>query len=145
MDNLDQNIIRLLRRNARISISEMATELNIARATIRTRMERLSENNEILGFTVIMREDTNDMPVRGVTLIEITGKGHDKIISTLHGISEIQSIHTTNGRWDLIVEIGTDSLIALDNTLKKIRSIEGISASETNLYLKTHRSNQIIN
>ncbi len=105
-------------------------------------MERLVKDGEILGFTIVLKSDANDMPVRGVTLIEIEGKGNERIISNLRGFPEVQAIHSTNGQWDLIVEFGTETLARLDEALKRLRLIDGINTSETNLYLATHRSSQ---
>lgn len=73
-------------------------------------------------------------------LIEVEGKGTDRVISVLDGMPEVLAIHTTNGRWDLITELGTATLPDLDAVLRKIRLIDGITNSETNLYLATKRS-----
>ncbi len=142
MDDSDQRIVGALRRNARIAISDLAAELGVSRATIRSRMERLIASGEILGFTVVLRGDATEMPVRGITLIEIEGKGNERIVSRLRGFPEIQTIHSTNGRWDLIVEFGTETLADLHEALKRLRLIDGIVASETSLYLATQRSSK---
>ncbi len=73
MDELDQKLITLLRHNARRSISDLAIELGAARATVRSRMERLEEIGEIVGYTVILRSDTSALPVRGIMMIEVEG------------------------------------------------------------------------
>ena len=49
-------------------------------------------------------------------------------------------MHSTNGRWDVIAEIGTKSLEDFDHTLAKIRRIEGITSSETSLLLATRKA-----
>ena len=49
-------------------------------------------------------------------------------------------LHTTNGTWDLIVEIGTQTLEDLDEVLFAIRRLEGVTRSETNLLLSTRRA-----
>lgn len=139
MDELDHRLLAALRRNGRASVSELASVLGTTRATVRARMEKLQKSGEILGFTVVLRGDLEDMPVRGITMIEIEGKGTNRIISILNGYPEVQAIHTTNGRWDLMVELGADSLPELDGVLNKIRLIDGILNSETNLYLTTIR------
>jgi DNA-binding Lrp family transcriptional regulator len=48
-------------------------------------------------------------------------------------------LYTTNGRWDLVAEIRTDSLQSFDQELSRIRRIEGISGTETSLLLSTHK------
>lgn len=139
MDDLDRKLLSQLRRNGRASVSELAATLGATRATIRARLEKLQKSGEILGFTVVLRGDLDEMPVRGVTMIEIEGKGTNRIVSALNGLPEVQAIHTTNGRWDLMVELGADSLTQLDTVLNTIRLIDGIQNSETNLCLTTIR------
>ena len=140
MDKIDNQIGQILRRNSRTSVSDMAAQLGITRATVRSRLAKLQSNGEIVGFTTVMRSDAFELPVRGMMLIGVEGKGTDRIISILDGMPEVKTIHTTNGRWDLIIEFGTDTLANLDLVLRKIRLIDGITNSETNLYLATKRS-----
>ena len=140
MDEIDQNLIAALRRNSRASVSQLAAELDVSRATVRSRMDRLVADGEILGFTIVVKSETRELPVRGITLIQIEGKGTERIVNQINGMPDVQSIYTTNGRWDLIVELAARTLPELDEVLRRIRLIDGISASETSLYLSTKRS-----
>jgi DNA-binding Lrp family transcriptional regulator len=140
MDDLDHRLITLLRHNGRRSISDLAVELDAARATIRNRMERLEQSGEILGYTVILKSDAIGLPVRGIMMIEVEGHAADKVIRALGGFAEVSAIHTTNGRWDLVAELGAASLTDFDAVLRRIRLIPGITGSETSLLLATPRS-----
>ena len=142
MDKIDQNLVAILRQNARASISDLALELRVSRATVRSRMDRLVKSGEILGYTLSLKGDLEERSVRGITMIEIEGKGNERIIARLRGFPEVQAIHSTNGQWDIIVEFGTDTLADLDKVLREIRLIDGVNTSETNLFLATHRSNK---
>jgi len=140
MDELDQKLITLLRHNARRSISDLALDAGVSRATARARLERLEKDGHILGYTVILRADTVDQAVRGIMMIEIEGHVTDRVVKALGGFSEIAEIHTTKGRWDLIAEINADTLSDLDSVLRRVRLVPGITNSETNLLLATPRS-----
>ncbi|GAA4528246.1 Lrp/AsnC family transcriptional regulator [Chelativorans composti] len=140
MDELDQRLITILRHNARRSISEIADELKVSRATVRSRMEKLEQRGDIVGYTVVLRSDVVSMPVRGITLIEVEGRMSDQVVEALSGFTEVGAIHSTNGKWDLIIEIAVESLTELDSVLREIRMIPGIISSETNLLLATPRS-----
>ncbi|WP_363238790.1 Lrp/AsnC family transcriptional regulator [Acidocella sp.] len=94
----------------------------------------------ILGYTVILKSDATELPVRGIMMIEIEGFATDRVVRSLSGFPEISSIHTTNGRWDLVVELGTGTLSDFDAVLRRIRLIQGVINSETNLLLATPRS-----
>jgi DNA-binding Lrp family transcriptional regulator len=140
MDSLDEKLITLLRHSARRSISDLAADLGVSRATARARMERLEQSGEIIGYTVILRAESIGPAVRGIMMIEIEGHAADRVIRTLGGFPEVATIHTTNGRWDLVVELNTATLTELDAVLRRIRLVPGITGSETNLLLATPRS-----
>jgi len=140
VDDLDEKLITLLRHNGRRSISDLALEARASRATVRARLERLERDGTILGYTVILRADTVDLGVRGIMMIEIEGHVTDKVIRALSGFPEISAIHSTNGRWDLIVELGAATLTDFDGVLRRVRLVPGITNSETSLILSTPRS-----
>ena len=140
MDDLDRKIVTLLRGNGRRSVSDLALETGASRATVRGRIERMEEDGTILGYTVMLRADALEDVVRGVMMIEIEGHVTDRVIRTLGGFPEISQIHTTNGRWDLLVELSAASLAEFDAVLRKIRLVPGITGSETSILLSTPRS-----
>ncbi len=140
MADIDQRLLTLLRHDGRRSISDLAAELGVSRATVRARIERMERQGDIVGYTVILRADAVSMPVRGITLIEVEGRAADRVVDVLGGFPEVAAVHTTNGRWDLVAELGAASLTDLDAVLRRIRMIQGITASETNLLLATPRS-----
>lgn len=139
MDELDQRLIAALRRDGRAAVSELAHDLVVTRTTVRSRMDRLIERGEIVGFTVLTRSDAARHPVRGLMMLEIEGRGTERIIARLTTLPEIQAVHTTNGTWDLIVEIGATTLEALDAVLFAIRRLDGVTRSETSLLLSSRR------
>ncbi len=139
MDELDQRLIAALRRDGRASLSELAHDLAVTRTTVRSRLGRLLASGEIAGFTVLTRADVATAPVRGLMMLQIEGRGADRVMARLSGIPEVTAFHTTNGTWDLIVEVGTRTLEEFDEALFAIRRIEGVARSETNLLLSTRR------
>lgn len=140
MDDRDRRLISILRHDGRRSISDLAVETGLSRATVRARLERLEANGTIIGYTVVLRADAVALPVRGLTMIEVEGRMLDKVIDGLVGFSEVGAIHTTNGRWDLVAELSAESLADLDAVLRRLRLVPGITASETTLLLATPRS-----
>ncbi|WP_397544562.1 AsnC family transcriptional regulator [Roseovarius salis] len=140
MDEIDQRLISALRHDARASLSDLALSLGVSRTTVRGRIERLRRSGEIVGFTVTLRGDAADDPVRGLMMIGIEGRGTDRILRQLNGLSAVRTIHSTNGRWDLIVEIGARTLEEFDEVLAHIRRFDGIANSETSLLLKTRKA-----
>ena len=139
MDELDNQLLSALHRDARASLSELAEQLGVTRTTIRTRLQRLKQSGEIVGFTVTTRQDVAQSPVRGLMMLGIEGRGTERIMSRIAAMPQVRAVHSTNGAWDLIAEIGTQTLEELDEILFAIRRMEGVTRSETNLLLSTRK------
>jgi len=70
-------------------------------------------------------------------MIEVVGKSTSQVIMKLRGIPELQTLHTTNGAWDLVAEIQTLSLNDFDRVLREVRMIDGVLNSETSILLSS--------
>jgi DNA-binding Lrp family transcriptional regulator len=135
VDALDQRLIALLRADGRAPIAQIAAALHVSRGTAQNRLDRLIQAGVILGFTVRVRPDIDERLIRALMTIQLAGKTTTAVIARLRGIPEIRALHTTNGTWDLIAEIGVDTLPDLDRALGTIRAIDGIRSSETSILL----------
>lgn len=113
--------------------------LGVTRSTVRVRLDRLVHGGEIAGFTVLTRSDVRPDAVRGLMMLEIAGRGAEKTMKQLQRMAQVKAVHSTNGTWDLIAEIGTQTLEQFDEILFAIRRMEGVTRSETNLLLSTRR------
>lgn len=140
IDEMDQRLIAALRRDGRASVSDLAHRLGLARATVRARIERLMARGEISGFTVLTRADLAESPVRCMMMVGMDGCGADRAVSELLGMAAVQSVHATSGKWDLMVEIGSQTLGDLDHVMAQIKRIAGVTSSESNLMLTTRRA-----
>ena len=139
MDGMDTRLIAALRADARATVSELAATLGVSRTTVRARMDRLQARGDIVGFSVVLKEDVAQSPVRGLMMMAIAGRGTAKILRQLQGMPEVRGLHSTNGRWDAIIEIGVETLEVFDKTLNRIREIDGVTESETSLLLSTKK------
>ena len=139
MDETDRKLIILLRANARAPIAGLAKSLKVSRGTIQNRIDRMMARGDLVGFTIKVREEARAERVRAIMAIALEGERSGAVLRRLRGFPEVEAVHMTNGRWDMIAELETDSLAGFSAALDAIRLIEGISATETSLLLTTHR------
>jgi DNA-binding Lrp family transcriptional regulator len=137
LDEIDRRLLSALREDGRIPVAELARLLGVARATVTSRIERLISSGTIIGFSVRVRDELDPLEVRAITLIEVGGHSTSLVIRELRGIPEIRALHTTNGAWDLVAELGAESLAHFDRVLGRIRSIDGVVNSESSLLLSS--------
>jgi DNA-binding Lrp family transcriptional regulator len=135
MDHVDRHLIGLLRENARLSVSALAAACGVSRGTVQNRLERLQSDGTIQGFTIRMRVDYAPQQVRAVTMVEVAGGRLAQVLRALRGLPEVAAVHTTNGRWDLVVDLAAENLAGFDAVLRRVRQIDGIANSETSLLL----------
>ena len=73
--------------------------------------------------------------MRAVTAIEIRAGDARAVAAALKRIPAAVAIHSTNGRWDLVVDVETTDLASLDRIITYIREIPGVTHSETSILL----------
>jgi DNA-binding Lrp family transcriptional regulator len=137
LDDLDRRLISALREDGRASIASLARNLGVARATVNSRLERLLSTGTVVGFTVRVRDELDPLAIHAISFIEVVGRSTDRVIRQLRGFPEIIALHTTNGGWDLVAELRTETLADFDHVLGRIRRIEGVVNSETSLLLSS--------
>uniref|UniRef100_UPI0037C0D2C4 Lrp/AsnC family transcriptional regulator n=1 Tax=Gemmatimonas sp. TaxID=1962908 RepID=UPI0037C0D2C4 len=118
MDALDTRLIALLRENARTPVATLARLLKVSRGTVQNRIDRLLEERTLLGFTVRTTPEAS-YRIRAVTMVRTEGDA-DQVLRTLRGLPEVRALHTTNGRWDIVAELATDTLQEFDEALRRI-------------------------
>lgn len=139
MDAIDQQLISLLRRDARTNVAALAKALGVSRGTVTNRIARLEASGVIVGYTVRLRPDAQPQEISAWMSVAVEGNQTRAVIASLLGEPGVAALHDTNGRWDLLAELRATSLTELSQVLERIRLIRGISSTETSLHLATYR------
>jgi DNA-binding Lrp family transcriptional regulator len=139
MDDIDRQLIAILRDDARTAVAALAKRLGVSRGTVQNRIDRMMREGAMLGFTLRLPPEGDAHRVRAVMAIAIEGERSSAVMAALKGFPEIEAVHTTNGRWDLMAELNAESLAAFSRALDGIRQIKGIATTETSILLATTR------
>ena len=139
MDAIDRKLLSLLREDARVPVATLAKILKVARGTVQNRLARMESDGTIVGYTVKLKPEVEEQTIRALMTVAVEGNRTDEVLRSLRGDPAVCALHTTNGRWDIVAELRTDSLETVDRVLGRIRLIDGISNTETSLLLSTHK------
>ncbi len=137
MNDLDASIIALLKRNARMSVTQMSHELGASRVTIDAHIKKMEQSGVITGYTVTLGAEEFRHNVSGWIMINVDANKEEAAIEKLISMPEISRLFTTNGRWDLAAEIQTQTLETFDTTISRLRQISGIKETDTSLLLSS--------
>jgi DNA-binding Lrp family transcriptional regulator len=135
LDDTDRQLIGLLRQNGRMPTATLARAIGVSRGTVQNRIERLLAAGVLLGFTVRLSGEAETAGVRAIMAIEVRSADTRAVVAALRRMPEVGRVHSTNGRWDLVAEIATADLAALDRALTAIGALKAVANSETSILL----------
>ena len=140
-DEKDKQLLRLLSENARSAVSDLARALGLARTTVQARIDRLEARGVIAGYT--LRLGAAGRPaLRATALVTIEPRAAAEVLMRLKSLSNVMAVHTTSGRFDLLVQITAASTEELDLTLDYIGGAKGVKSSESLIHLTTKISRE---
>jgi DNA-binding Lrp family transcriptional regulator len=130
-------MLALLGADARISVATLARRLKVARSTVQARLERLETTGVIAGYTVKLGEAARQGRIRATVLLNIEPRAQANILTRLKAIPEVERVHTTSGRVDLLLQVSAPSTAVLDGVLDQIGEMTGVKSSESLIHLST--------
>ncbi len=137
LSQADQNLIALLRENARASTAELARRLGVSRTTVQSRIERLEARGIIAGYGVRLSPDHERGLVRAHVLLTVTPKLADRVVRELKALAQVRTMHSVSGSFDMIVIVESPSIGDLDVLIDRIGAMEGVERTLSSIILST--------
>jgi Lrp/AsnC family transcriptional regulator for asnA, asnC and gidA len=135
-DSIDEQLVRLLGRDAKQSNEELAKQLNISSATVRRRIKKLTQNG-VLHIVGVVDPGDFGLPQTSVIAIAVTPDKLESTIEELNKRPEIRWVTISTGRYDIIAGARFSSMDSLsDFKLKVLSKMDGVKDIEMFLVLK---------
>ena len=137
LDEIDYKIMRCLKENARAKASAISEEISLSVSAVIERIKKLESGGVITGYTAIFdqRELGNNM----TALMEVSlehPRYYDNFCDLISKIDNIVTCYYMTGDYDFMLRIVTDTSDSLELIHRRIKSMEGVSATETHFVLK---------
>ena len=136
-EEIDLQLLSLLREDARRNVSELAVELGVSRTTIYNSIERLERQRVITGYTVRLGADYDRTLVRAHVMIKIYPKTAQATQDALAAMPEVAGLHAIAGEYDLIAIVEASHLDRLNDLLDSIGEIDGVERTNSSVILAT--------
>ena len=137
--DIDTKIIKSLKQDARMSITQNSKELGVSRVTLDSRLKKMEKNEDITSHTVTLAAEDFGETVSSWVMFDIVAKSEQATICRLLKMPEVTRLFTTNGRWSLAAEIQTGTLQEMSLTIAQLRQIPGVRETEASLLLSSGR------
>ncbi len=135
LDPIDAELIRHLQADGRRPYTQLAREVGLSEAAVRQRVQRLMESNtmQIVAVTDPLQLGLHR---QAMVLIKVEGDVRD-VADELSRFEEVDYLVMTAGSVDLLAEVVvSDDEALLDLLNDRIRSVPGVVATESVIYLK---------
>ena len=136
IDDTDHTLLSLLSENARMPIAMLARRLGLARTTVQARLDRLETSGVIAGYTLRLGAEARPR-IRATALLSIELRSGPSVLQRLKTLPAVETVHTSSGRFDLVVELAAENTAELDETLDRIGETRGVKSSESLIHLAT--------
>ena len=142
------DLLQLLRQNARASLEELAHGLNSTASAVAERIARLEEDGVILGYQAIVDGQRRAAGlVTAVVEVKITPEregGFDRLANRIANFSEVQSCYLMSGGYDLLVIAEGATLQEIAAFIsEKLSTIKGVLSTATHFRLKSYKENGV--
>jgi Lrp/AsnC family transcriptional regulator for asnA, asnC and gidA len=135
LDRINRTIIEQLQQDGRRSYAAIAKEIGLSEAAVRQRVQRLLDSGvmQVVAVTDPLTVGFNRQAMIGVR----AGGDLREVAARLAGLSEVDYVVITSGRFDILIEVvceDDEQLLRLLND--DIRTVQGVRDTETLVYLR---------
>jgi Lrp/AsnC family leucine-responsive transcriptional regulator len=139
LDDVDRHILSVLQENCKLPLVKIGERVGLSAPSVIERIKKLEEGGIIRGYTAIL-----DARKLGKDITAFIGVfvDHPKLIAKfekeIDSFEDVQECHHVTGQHTLLLKVKVDNTSALEELIRKIRSIEGVSRTETSVVLSTY-------
>lgn len=138
LDSTDLKILSILSKNARMPFKDVAAECGISRAAIHQRVQRLVDDNVILGSCFNINQKAlgySTCTYVGLNLEK--GNMYKSVVEELEKIPEVVECHFTTGPYTMMVKLyARDNEQLMDLLNNRLQGIHGVLSTETLICLE---------
>lgn len=140
LDNLDRKILRELRKDGRVSNTQLAERVGLSQSPCWNRVRHLEQIGVIEGYTVVLNQKALGVP--DTVMIEVTLDKHDdetfaKFGEALAQMPEVIEAWLLTGEYDYLIKVAVAGTEGYEVFLrKKLYQLPGIRHSRSTFVLR---------
>jgi Lrp/AsnC family leucine-responsive transcriptional regulator len=140
MDNFDLQIVEILQKNGRITISELSERVGLSKTPCQARIKKMVDNKTILGFKAIVSHealDRNHIAFTEVRLNDTREAALKAFNAGVMQIPEIEQCHLIAGKFDYLLKVRTKNITDYRKALgEKISSLPCVANTSTHVVME---------
>ena len=137
-------ILKLLARNARYTVDEMATMLDSDKETIKNHIKELEKDGLIRGYKAVVDwEKMDDAYVSAIVELNVVpkaGLGFEEVAEKIMKYPEVESVYLMSGVYDLNVVVKGKTLRDIAWFVsKELATIDSVTSTTTHFVMRRYK------
>jgi len=132
MDDLDRQILDVLRRDARTPYTEIADRIGTSEGTVRNRVDQLIDDGVIERFTVSTR--TGNVKAMVEISIDVNAQT-EGLTDRLAEWKEVDFVWHVSGEEDIVIVVDATDTSSLNDLITRVRELTEVESTKTRLIL----------
>ncbi|ELZ26037.1 MULTISPECIES: Lrp/AsnC family transcriptional regulator [Natrinema] len=132
MDDLDRQILDILRRDARTPYTEIADEVGTSEGTVRNRVERMMDDDVIERFTISTRTGNVQAMLEISVAVDVDTKG---VSERMAEWDEVDFVWMVSGEQDIVLVVDAADTRGVNDLITKARDQDEVVSTKTRLIL----------
>lgn len=133
LDEIDLRILAMLQKDGRISITDLAQQVELTPPTVQRRVKLLEEAGYIKGYVALLDPIKLNLPVAAFIFVETMAACNiEEVGRDLRALPGVQEMHNLIGEWCFLLKVRTASPQMLEDLLhRRIRQVAGVRRTQT--------------
>ena len=138
MDDIDRKILKKLQENARITVSDLSSEITLSMPAISERIKKLEASGVIKQYTTILDPALLNKHLMALMFLRFDNPKHgDQFASLVKAEPEIKECYYITGDFEYSLKILTENTRTLEKLLTRIKNASGVVKTQTIVILST--------
>ncbi len=138
-DSTDRAILDLLQENCKQPLAVIGEKVGLSAPSVVERIHKLEEAGVITGYVALL--DAQRLG-KDVTAFIGVSTDHPRVIAPIErqmsAIEDVLECHHVTGSHTLMLKVKTHNTESLEEVIERIRSLEGVTRTETMVVLSTY-------
>ncbi|HZX17324.1 MAG TPA: Lrp/AsnC family transcriptional regulator [Pseudomonas sp.] len=135
MDKFDQQILALLRADARMPVSQIAREVNLSRSAVSERIRQLEQGGIISGYHAQVASP-GDAAIKVYLELFYSGGRCEHYVELMRVFPEVRRCSGISGETDMLVYIEAPSMQRFSEVRGEIENFPGMQKVKTHMVVK---------
>ena len=137
MDDIDEKLLGLLKKDAKKKYSDLAEILNLSPPSVHARVKKLEQIGVIRGYTIDIDPQLLGLRLCAFVRVTIEAISASGLAQSLMAFPEVEEYYIVAGEECVLLKVRTVDTAALSAFLDNIRSVKCVKKTITSVVLTT--------